>query len=59
MKEINITVDVQPLVDISTDTQKEVLINTNIQEEEEKMQNFLDRMDENDDVQNVWHNADM
>ena len=30
MKEINITVDVQPLVDISTDTQKEVLINTNI-----------------------------
>ena len=29
------------------------------EEEEEKMQNFLDRMDENDDVQNVWHNADM
>jgi YebC/PmpR family DNA-binding regulatory protein len=29
------------------------------EEEEEKMQNFLDRMEENDDVQNVWHNADM
>ena len=29
------------------------------EEDEEKMQNFLDRMDENDDVQNVWHNADM
>ena len=29
------------------------------EEEKEKMQNFLDRMEENDDVQNVWHNADM
>ena len=29
------------------------------EEEEEKMQNFLDKMEENDDVQNVWHNADM
>ena len=29
------------------------------EEEEEKMQNFLDKLEENDDVQNVWHNADM
>lgn len=29
------------------------------EEEEEKMQRFLDAMDENDDVQNVWHNADI
>ena len=29
------------------------------QEEEEKMNNFLDKLEENDDVQNVWHNADM
>ena len=28
------------------------------EEEEEKLQNFLDKLDENDDVQNVWHNAD-
>ena len=28
-------------------------------EEEEKLQNFLDKLDENDDVQNVWHNADV
>ena len=29
------------------------------EEEEEKMQKFLDALDDNDDVQNVWHNADM
>ena len=29
------------------------------EEEEEKMQNFLDKLEENDDVQNVWHNANM
>lgn len=29
------------------------------EEEEEKVQNFLDKLDDNDDVQNVWHNADM
>ncbi|MEG1705406.1 MAG: YebC/PmpR family DNA-binding transcriptional regulator [Clostridia bacterium] len=28
------------------------------EEEEEKLQNFLDKLDDNDDVQNVWHNAD-
>lgn len=28
------------------------------EEEEEKLQTFLDRLDDNDDVQNVWHNAD-
>lgn len=28
-------------------------------EEEEKLNDFLDRLEENDDVQNVWHNADM
>lgn len=28
-------------------------------EEEVKLQNFLDKLDENDDVQNVWHNADI
>ena len=29
------------------------------EEEEQKVQNFLDKLDDNDDVQNVWHNADM
>lgn len=29
------------------------------EEEEEKVQNFLDKLDDNEDVQNVWHNADM
>lgn len=29
------------------------------EEEEVKVQNFLDKLDENDDVQNVWHNADI
>lgn len=29
------------------------------EEEEEKMNNFLERLEENDDVQNVWHNAEM
>lgn len=29
------------------------------EEEIEKVQNFLDKLDDNDDVQNVWHNADM
>ena len=29
------------------------------EEEMEKVQNFLDKLDDNDDVQNVWHNADM
>jgi YebC/PmpR family DNA-binding regulatory protein len=29
------------------------------EEEEEKMQVFLDKLDDNDDVQNVWHNADI
>lgn len=29
------------------------------EEEEEKFQNFLDKLEENDDVQDVWHNADM
>ncbi len=28
-------------------------------EEAERLQNFLDRLDDNDDVQNVWHNADI
>lgn len=28
-------------------------------EEEEKMQRFLDKLDDCDDVQNVWHNADI
>lgn len=28
-------------------------------EEEEKFQNFLDKLEENDDVQDVWHNADI
>lgn len=28
-------------------------------EEEVKVQNFLDKLDDNDDVQNVWHNADL
>lgn len=28
-------------------------------EESDKMQNFLDKLDDNDDVQNVWHNADI
>lgn len=27
------------------------------EEEEEKLQVFLDKLDDNDDVQNVWHNA--
>ena len=29
------------------------------EEEEEKMQRFLDKLDDCDDVQNVWHNADI
>jgi YebC/PmpR family DNA-binding regulatory protein len=29
------------------------------EEEEEKFQNFLDKLEENDDVQNVYHNANM
>lgn len=29
------------------------------EEEIEKVQNFLDKLDDNDDVQNVWHNGDM
>jgi len=29
------------------------------EEEEEKFNRFLDKLDDNDDVQNVWHNADM
>lgn len=29
------------------------------EEEEEKLNNFLDKLEENDDVQNVWHNADI
>lgn len=29
------------------------------EEEEEKMNNFLERLEENDDVQNVWHNAEI
>lgn len=28
-------------------------------EEADKLQNFLDALEENDDVQNVWHNANM
>ncbi len=28
-------------------------------EEAEKLQNFLDNLDDNDDVQDVWHNADL
>ena len=28
-------------------------------EEAERLHNFLDRLDDNDDVQNVWHNADI
>ncbi len=28
-------------------------------DEEEKLQVFLDKLEENDDVQNVWHNADI
>ncbi|MEG0872832.1 MAG: YebC/PmpR family DNA-binding transcriptional regulator [Clostridia bacterium] len=28
-------------------------------QQEEKLQNFLDKLDENDDVQNVWHDANM
>ena len=28
-------------------------------EESEKLQNFLDKLDDNDDVQSVWHNGDM
>lgn len=28
------------------------------EEEEDKLQIFLDKLDDNDDVQNVWHNAD-
>lgn len=29
------------------------------EEEEEKLQTFLDKLEDNDDVQNVWHNADI
>ena len=29
------------------------------EEEEEKFNKFLDKLDDNDDVQNVWHNADI
>lgn len=29
------------------------------EEEEEKVNKFLDKLDDNDDVQNVWHNADI
>ncbi len=29
------------------------------EEEEEKVQNFLDKLEDNEDVQNVWHNADI
>lgn len=29
------------------------------EEEEEKVQRFLDKLDENDDVENVWHNANI
>ena len=29
------------------------------EEEEVKVQNFLDKLDDNEDVQNVWHNADV
>ena len=29
------------------------------EEEEIKFQNFLDKLEDNDDVQNVWHNADI
>ena len=29
------------------------------EEEEQKVQNFLDKLEDNEDVQNVWHNADM
>jgi len=29
------------------------------EEEEEKFNRFLDKLDDNDDVQNVWHNADV
>ena len=29
------------------------------EEEEEKVNKFLDKLDDNDDVQNVWHNANI
>lgn len=29
------------------------------EEEEQKVQNFLDKLEDNEDVQNVWHNADI
>lgn len=29
------------------------------EEEEEKFNRFIDKLDDNDDVQNVWHNADI
>ncbi len=29
------------------------------EEEEEKFNRFLDKLDDNDDVQNIWHNADI
>ena len=29
------------------------------EEEEEKFLNFIDKLEENDDVQNVWHNVNM
>lgn len=29
------------------------------EDDEDKVQRFLDKLDENDDVQNVWHNADI
>ena len=28
-------------------------------EEAEKFENFIDKLEANDDVQNVWHNADI
>lgn len=28
-------------------------------DEAQKMENFIDKLEANDDVQNVWHNADI
>lgn len=53
IEKMNITIleaDIRQLANIKKDLSDE---------EMEKVQNFLDKLDDNDDVQNVWHNADI
>lgn len=45
---------------LDADVRQIATIKKELNEEEEiKVQNFLDKLDDNEDVQNVWHNADI